>query len=57
MRVYLSFIMENFRIQKGAYFRVLAAALLGSEGRGPGEYSRVADFVFNGRSREVYILP
>lgn len=29
---------------------------IGSEGRGPGEYSRVADFVIDKKSREVYIL-
>jgi hypothetical protein len=29
---------------------------IGSAGRGPGEYSKVADFIVDGKSREIYVL-
>ncbi|MFZ0280822.1 MAG: 6-bladed beta-propeller, partial [Bacteroidales bacterium] len=49
------FVSDDYRLflfdRSGRFIRKI-----GTEGRGPGEYSRVADFVLDEKSREVYIL-
>ncbi|MDO9579227.1 MAG: 6-bladed beta-propeller, partial [Bacteroidales bacterium] len=49
------FVSDYYRLllfnKSGKYIRQI-----GSNGRGPGEYSRVLDFIVDEKSREVYVL-